>query len=787
MFLERGAKVAGVDNDAASVSEAQSVGVSARCADLDLVALSEIFPDDRFEVVVFADVLEHLKNPDAVLLDSRSLLAPGGRVLASIPNVAHGNVRLNLLLGRFDYATLGLLDATHLRFFTGDTIGQLFSDAGFRIEAMRRVTSPVDSALIEAAVEALSLPIGAEGLLEVLSAESAETFQYVVAASMAETPGRSSPVSFWTLGDGERPGPASPRYLCVDEVPNAVADMRSVMRGLEISLGQTQAYLDSVIHDKDELITGLEAGLAETRAYLDAVIRDKDELIGGLERSLTEDRAEFESVIRGRDEVVAVLENDLGEARQSIASLEQQFLVERQRYQLLVLPTVSVVVVNWNGEALLPACLSSLQQQRYPEERYRIVVVDNASADGSTSLIRRHFPGVTLMEAGANLGFAGGNNLAIEASDSDYVALLNNDAVADPDWLMRLVEVAESDPTIAAVNAKILLMIDRLVITVEVDGTFVPGPHDPRRLGAQVAQVAALGERMVPLEFIRGAFGAEQGEVDTYRWITDRAELRVPIEGPVPDTVMIRLLPSVFPSGAQPTIRFRVSGEVVAEQRVPADGHIDVPIPFTPKDVRPVIQNAGSVVLPDGAGSDRGSVVVGGEPFYDVDRGQYDLVEDVPAFCGAATLLRRSALEEVGTFDSSFFMYYEDTDLSLRLRRHGWRIVYAPDARVRHHHSATSVEWSPRFCYYTERNRLLTLMRNGRVSDSVREWARYTGRLFRPGETAENRKRFFLVQRSLLFRLPKIVSDRRRRRGEPAPETRIVFRAPLPPSSGGGP
>jgi GT2 family glycosyltransferase len=206
---------------------------------------------------------------------------------------------------------------------------------------------------------------------------------------------------------------------------------------------------------------------------------------------------------------------------------------------------------------------------------------------------------------------------------------------------------------------------------------------------------------------------------------------------------------------------FRVGTEVVGSLPVPARDPVEMRIALTAGRVRPLVQNAGSVILPDGAGSDRGSIVVGTTAFYDTDHGQFDAVEDVPAFCGAAVLLRRSALEEVGSFDDSFFMYYEDTDLSLRLRRKGWRLVYTPEARVRHVHSATAVEWSPTFCYYTERNRLLMLLKNERAALFVKEWARYTARIFRAGETAENRKRFLLVQRSLLRHLPRAVAGRR--------------------------
>lgn len=87
-----------------------------------------------FDVVLFADVLEHLADPIHVLEQVKPALAPGGRVLASIPNVAHWSVRLRLLAGRFDYRPTGIMDATHLRWFTREGVRRLFHGAGYEIE-----------------------------------------------------------------------------------------------------------------------------------------------------------------------------------------------------------------------------------------------------------------------------------------------------------------------------------------------------------------------------------------------------------------------------------------------------------------------------------------------------------------------------------------------------------------------------------------------------------------------------------------------------------------------------
>jgi SAM-dependent methyltransferase len=87
----------------------------------------------RYDHLLFLDILEHLPDPIEPLRDSRRLLHHGGRALVSIPNVAHWSVRKELLLGRWHYEDNGVLDRTHLRFFTLDSAAELFIDAGWKI------------------------------------------------------------------------------------------------------------------------------------------------------------------------------------------------------------------------------------------------------------------------------------------------------------------------------------------------------------------------------------------------------------------------------------------------------------------------------------------------------------------------------------------------------------------------------------------------------------------------------------------------------------------------------
>jgi GT2 family glycosyltransferase len=98
---------------------------------------------------------------------------------------------------------------------------------------------------------------------------------------------------------------------------------------------------------------------------------------------------------------------------------------------------VTVIVVNWNGKARLIQCLDALRDQLFQD--LVTVVVDNASDDGSAETVRQQFPEVKLISLTENFGFAIANNIAIRQADTEYIALLNNDAIAHPQWLQSLV------------------------------------------------------------------------------------------------------------------------------------------------------------------------------------------------------------------------------------------------------------------------------------------------------------------------------------------------------------
>ena len=119
---------------------------------------------------------------------------------------------------------------------------------------------------------------------------------------------------------------------------------------------------------------------------------------------------------------------------------------------------ISVVIPSWNEKDLLGICLDSLLAQT---QKANIIVVDNGSSDGSAAFIRENYVGVQLIERDKNYGFTGGVNPGIEAAlqkGDEFVALFNNDAVAEKDWLEKLVSTARKHPKVGIVTSKLMLM-----------------------------------------------------------------------------------------------------------------------------------------------------------------------------------------------------------------------------------------------------------------------------------------------------------------------------------------
>ena len=131
-LVEAGCRVTAIEADPESAEAARQPGVHLMCGSVeDEEVLRQIH--GTFDVVILADVLEHLRRPEQTLRRMRDFLNPGGYAVVSVPNIANVRTRIGLLFGRFDYEDEGILDRTHLRFFTKRSAETMIRGAGFEV------------------------------------------------------------------------------------------------------------------------------------------------------------------------------------------------------------------------------------------------------------------------------------------------------------------------------------------------------------------------------------------------------------------------------------------------------------------------------------------------------------------------------------------------------------------------------------------------------------------------------------------------------------------------------
>jgi len=366
----------------------------------------------------------------------------------------------------------------------------------------------------------------------------------------------------------------------------------------------------------------------------------------------------------------------------------------------------SIITVNYNGKKYLKNFLDSALVLNYPSDRYEVVVVDNASKDDSVEFIRKNYPSVKIIESGTNLGFGKGNNLGIKESKGDLYYLVNNDTAFEKDALKEIVKCFElwsKKKKVGAIASKLILYDKYLPITIE----------------------EACSDN---LKVKNNGFIYNQ---NPYRLTYDSGlnyleEIYLPLAHDLNENIILDINLQKL---RRKNYLIKIGEEKIFKSTFENKNNEKVHIHLKNNEVKnlwiDLIQNAGNLLFRDGFGRDRGAVVVKEEQYYEPDGERFDKVEVIPAFCGGGVLLNKKALEEVGYFDDNFFMYYEDDDLSLRMKEANWEVLFCPKARIRHIHSASSGEWSDFFIYHTERNRLFFVFKHWPRLFCIKEWLKY--------------------------------------------------------------
>lgn len=378
------------------------------------------------------------------------------------------------------------------------------------------------------------------------------------------------------------------------------------------------------------------------------------------------------------------------------------------------IPFCSVIVLNYYGEKIIGDTLNALVNLDYPKDRYEILVIDNNSQDNSREILTKYsqdYKNIKSFFLDKNFGFSKGNNFGIKKSKGEYVALINNDCLPERNWLKEIVTPALKDKKVFAVNSKILLYPKFINIKFHVDPRLVPVYTWLSK--SYLNSNSDSGLAYLPLwrkpssaSYIYDYFTIEipyepyNDRIIEFTILFNSRGLKFNKEDNLHDLI-------TFDNKSLSISNITVNGDDIEYQVMLKLTNLEVVNNSLDK-----IQNAGIMVFQDGYGRDIGAVVRSGQQFHEYDLKQYNKEKEVYAACAAAVLYRKNTLRKIGLLDESFFMYYEDVEISERARFAGFKIIYHSKAVVRHYHALSSKEWSPFFIYHVEKGRLLHVFYN---------------------------------------------------------------------------
>jgi O-antigen biosynthesis protein len=218
--------------------------------DLDELDLAAELGEERFDVILAADVLEHLKDPLGALKRLRPLLSPEGFFVVSLPNIAHAGVRLALLQGRFEYTDLGLLDSTHLRFFTHMSIMDMFDEAELAVVELHRQKAPV--MIDDTRVDIDAVP--GELVRDLEADPEAMTYQFVIKALPLEVSGlRDLQYRFHALAE-EKDTLAQAKDVAERELEGVLPRLSELEDALTSISGRDAQLTASLIEAHDQVL-----------------------------------------------------------------------------------------------------------------------------------------------------------------------------------------------------------------------------------------------------------------------------------------------------------------------------------------------------------------------------------------------------------------------------------------------------------------------------------------------------------------------------------------------------
>lgn len=346
---------------------------------------------------------------------------------------------------------------------------------------------------------------------------------------------------------------------------------------------------------------------------------------------------------------------------------------------------VSVIIVNYNGKRYIDTLFTSLNELVLDNIKMQVVFVDNASSDDSVEYLEQNYKwdNLNIIKSKENTGFAGGNNLGVKHASGKYIAFLNNDTKVDKLWLKELYNRIVKDENIGVINSKLLFFYDFIKVRTTTQDKFKINKQV--LINGNTYEIDNKFAKNLLLEDQMTCFGHSYFYLPL---LDDEADYEITLQ----------------------LVEYQAESDYILvndkEYKVNENGSII--LKFTREEINKIkkslIQNAGSGINENYDGYDIGM----GEE----DSEAYCKEYEINNACGASFLISKEDFIAAGMFDENFFMYYEDTDLSYRVKKLGKKIIYYPNSIARHIHTGSSKEWSPFFIYHVVRNKALFVYKN---------------------------------------------------------------------------
>ncbi|WP_411822912.1 glycosyltransferase family 2 protein [Leptospira sp. 'Mane'] len=358
--------------------------------------------------------------------------------------------------------------------------------------------------------------------------------------------------------------------------------------------------------------------------------------------------------------------------------------------------TVSFITINYNGDRFFQNFLDSFIG-KLEDLDYEIVIVDNNSSPDSKknlfSIIESHSlkNKIRLIESEKNLGFSNGNNLGVSHAEGKYVYFINNDMILDRLHLKEDINLLETDNNIGAIGNKLYFAGKFIKLTIpasisksaklSIDATEIRKIYN-KILTRGNGVKDHWDELEINGSLIDGNALSIYLPINSFFYDHHLDELNINLEDPLQSTADV----------------------LIGNSKVQLKSGLNR-ISYRKEDCIELIQNNGSYLTGEGTGGD---FEFAKESEASISTGY----KKSTAICGGAFFISKKLFWKVGGFHSSYFAYYEDTDLSLMIRRLGFELVVNQNTKIFHHHAGSSKEFSPYFVYNVNKSHLIYLFRH---------------------------------------------------------------------------